>query len=760
MGRPVPSPEPTLIQPTRALLFSLLLLAATGCGTQEGRIVHGGAASDADTLASLPPDIAHALRALPHAEVKALHRDGIPAFVIGNLGSATVTTGDEAGAQLAPALAQIAPVFRLTGDALHFLAAERDDLGQTHARYAQVKNGLEVVGGDLIVHLDAEGTVFAVNGEARDGVQVPAEPLLDHAEAVEAARAQLGRDPVYAVQRLVYVLTSRGDALHLAWEILAEGEHGDLPMRDLLYVDALGGDLVDRRPQIHSALNRRIYSSNNGTSLPGSLKRTEGGALTSDAIVNLAYDNMGKAHAFYKSWFNRDSYNGNGATLHTTVHYGNKYPNAYWDGYRMVLGSGDGWQFANFAGSFDIIVHELTHAVIDYTAKLAYQNEPGALNEAWADVLAAAAEAWARGTVDANVWKIGEEIYTPQTSGDALRYMGNPKQDGISYDYYPERYTGTEDYGGVHLNSGIANLAFKLLVTGGTHPRNKTSTQVPGIGMEKGARIFYRALAQYMTSNTNFQGARTATRQAALDLYGSSEAAAVDAAWTAVGVPGGVTSGGGSGGTTTASALQNGVARTSLSGATGSQTLFTLAVPAGATNLEFSISGGTGDADLYVRFGAAPTLTQYDLRPYLNGNNESATASTATAGTWHVMVHAYAAYSGLTLTASFTPPAADAGLQNGVAVQVSGATGSEQFFTVSIPSGAQSVKVATSGGTGDADLYVRYGQKPTATAWDYRPYLNGNNESATLSPATAGTWHIRVHGYQAYSGVSLVVTWE
>ncbi len=745
-----------------ALLAALFALAA--CGTNEIQVTGANPAGGDDGLSTLPPDIAHALRALPNAEVMAVHRDGIPAFVVGNLGSSKITHALEAEAVLGPQLEVIAPVFRLEAPGLRFTGVEQDALGKTHARFAQVKNGLEVVGGELLVHLDAEGTIYAVNGAARDGLQISPEPTLTSDEAVAAAQAHLGREPSYQAQRLTYVLTTAGDALHLAWEVRVEGENGDLPMRDLLYVDAHGGEVVDRRPQIHSALNRRIYSANNGSSLPGSLRRSEGSAPVSDAVVNVAYDNVGHVHGFYKTWFNRDSYNGNGATLNTTVHYGYKYGNAYWDGYRMVFGSGDGYQFGNLAHSLDITAHELTHAVIDYTAGLAYQNEPGALNEGFADILAAAAESWVRGSVNADTWKIGEDVYTPNTPGDALRYMGNPRQDGTSYDYYPERYTGSQDYGGVHLNSGIANLAFKLLVTGGTHPRNKTSINVPGIGMEKATRIFYRALAQYMTSNTHFAGARTATRQAALDLYGQTEANAVDAAWSAVGVPGGTTggSGGTGGGTGTATALQNGVAKTHLSGGAGSTAAFTFAVPAGATNLQFKMSGGSGDADLYVRFGAAPTQSTWDARPYLNGNNETAAITTATAGTWHVMIHGYSAYSGVSLTASYTAPSGgggSGGLQNGVAVPLSGATNSEKFFTVQVPSGAKNLQFRISGGSGDADLYVRYGQKPTTSAWDFRPYLAGNNETVS-APGQAGTWHVMVKAYQAYSGVSLVVTWQ
>src|SRR5207248_565890 len=138
---------------------------------------------------------------------------------------------------------------------------------------------------------------------------------------------------------------------------------------------------------------------------------------------------------------------------------------------------------------------------------LTYSNESGAINEAMSDIHGEVIESWQRGNGDvaagvtSDTWKVGEVIWTPNTPGDALRYMNNPTQDGSSADYYPERYTGTSDNGGVHSNSGIANLAFYLLSQGGTHPRSKTTVQVPGIGIAKAAQIFYRANTHYLTAN-------------------------------------------------------------------------------------------------------------------------------------------------------------------------------------------------------------------------------------------------------------------
>jgi uncharacterized protein (TIGR03382 family) len=153
------------------------------------------------------------------------------------------------------------------------------------------------------------------------------------------------------------------------------------------------------------------------------------------------------------------------------------------------------------------------------------------------DIMAAVCEAWKDGAITADTWKVGEDIWTPRTAGDALRYMTNPTMDGSSKDYYPERYTGTQDNGGVHTNSGIPNLAFYLLVAGGKHPRARTAIDVPALGMERAGAIFQRALTQgYFTTTTNFAQARTATEQVAQELYPGCTKLAVAKAWAAVGI--------------------------------------------------------------------------------------------------------------------------------------------------------------------------------------------------------------------------------
>ena len=202
--------------------------------------------------------------------------------------------------------------------------------------------------------------------------------------------------------------------------------------------------------------------------------------------------------------------------------------------------------------------------------------------------------------------------------------------------------------------------------------------------------------------------------------------------------------------------LSNGVAKTGLSGALRSETRFTLEVPAGASNLSFNISGGSGDADLYVRYGSEPTTSSYDCRPYRNGNSESCSFSTTQAGTYYVMIRAYSAYSGLSLVANFDEPGSGPAEPDSISeTNLSGARSSWQDFQLDVPAGQSQLVVQISGGSGDADLYVRRGANPTTSSYDCRPYRNGNNETCTFNNPTAGTYYIRLRGYSAYSGVTL-----
>jgi len=217
--------------------------------------------------------------------------------------------------------------------------------------------------------------------------------------------------------------------------------------------------------------------------------------------------------------------------------------------------------------------------------------------------------------------------------------------------------------------------------------------------------------------------------------------------------------GGGGGGGGGSNVLSNGVPVTGLSASTGNDVVYTMDVPAGATNISFSISGGTGDADLYTKFGSAPTDSSYDCRPYKNGNNETCTG-TQSGGTYYVRVKAYSTFSGVTLTGSYTEGGGGGGVDpiNTTINNISVARRAWKRYTLDLPAGYADLVVSISGGTGDADLYVTKGSQSTTTNYDCRPYKYGNNETCSFNNPGADTWYIDIRGYTAASGVTLTVT--
>ncbi|AKJ07516.1 Zinc metalloproteinase precursor/aureolysin [Archangium gephyra] len=726
---------------------------------------------DVDTLGS--SDVKAALSAIPGAQVLGTHEDGVVPFMVrGDFGSAGQSLRGlaprDASSRVGDALQRIAPVFRLRATDLVVKRVSVDEQGHTHIRYGQTKNGLPVVGGELIVHVDHEGRIYAANGSARDGELVASTARISgEAARVAALDSTSGRALASEGEaRLVYVRSEKDSRLKLAYEVVVTGEGAELPIRDHVFVNALTGGVELVTTDIHAAQNRAVYSANNGTSLPGTLKRSEGGAATGDTHVDDNYGHLGTTYQCYFQNFGRDSYNNAGAQLKSTVHYSTSYTNAFWNGTQMVYGDSNGVDAAPLGKSLDVTVHELTHAVTSSESNLTYSNESGALNEGLSDIFGAYCESWNRGwVVDAAVWMVGDDVWTPNTPGDALRYMANPTQDGSSKDYYPTRYTGTSDNGGVHWNSGIANLAFKLLSTGGTHPRNVTTTNVTGIGIQKAGAIFYKANVDLMTASTTFAQAKTYTEQAAELLYGTgaAEKASVTQAWEAVGVGGGTTP---PPPTCTAPvALSNGVTVTGIAADTNAWSCtYTLAVPAGSSNLAFNLSGGTGDGDMYVKFGSEPTTSAYDCRPYAGGNTETCTFAAPSAGTYYVKIYGYSAASGMSLKGSYTAGSGGGNvLTSGVeSAQYSGASAAWNCFTLNVPAGKTSVvfnQTGKTGTTGDADLYVRFGAQPTLSSYNCRPYLNGNTESCTINAPSAGTWYACSYGYSAYTAVTMKGTY-
>ncbi|MEV5960503.1 M4 family metallopeptidase [Kribbella sp. NPDC051952] len=284
-------------------------------------------------------------------------------------------------------------------------------------------------------------------------------------------------------------------------------------------------------------LQRAVYDAENETNLPGRAVRAEGADPVQDDAVNQAYDGTGATWTMYDECFGRDSIDGQGLVLTSTVHYDRAYANAFWDGAQMVFGDGDGEIFANFTASIDVTGHELTHGVTQYTAGLAYEGQSGALNESISDVFGSLAKQYQLGQSAADAdWLIGAGLFLPGVQGEALRSMKAP---GTAYDDprlgkdpQPDHMSGyvetEDDNGGVHLNSGIPNRAFYL-----------TADAIGGNAYDAAGKIWYTTLISgALPDSATFVDFAHATQRIAEQLFGSgsSQLTAVTQAWQTVGV--------------------------------------------------------------------------------------------------------------------------------------------------------------------------------------------------------------------------------
>jgi Zn-dependent metalloprotease len=287
-------------------------------------------------------------------------------------------------------------------------------------------------------------------------------------------------------------------------------------------------------------LRRSIYDCRHAAQPESAaLARAEGDAAVADKSVNRAYDGFGVTYGFFSNVLHRNSIDDRGMRLDGYVHFRNGYNNAFWDGRRMVFGDGDGRLFKDLTESLDVIAHELTHGVVEATAGLEYHLQPGALNESMADVFGSVVKQWNfKQDVTKADWLIGDTIFTPQVKGDALRSLrapgtayndpdiGKDPQPAHMRDFVNLADTEEDDWGGVHINSGIPNHAFYL-----------AANAIGGNAWGAASAIWYEALKRAGVL-TNFVQFAVLTSQAASGLYGaqSRERAAVVDAWRAVGV--------------------------------------------------------------------------------------------------------------------------------------------------------------------------------------------------------------------------------
>lgn len=470
---------------------------------------------------------------------------------------------------------------------------EIDELKMAHTRVRQTVGKVPVWEGEAIVHLKETGELSDITDNLKENLTINTEPNLSAEDALKHARRMYKGSKFITEKPKVDLWIYRGEERdHLAYRVEMPRLDGtEATAIPVYFIDAQTGEKIFEYNNLQTGSGNSLYSGtvtvdtsvsgstyymedltrrmgtfnmnntgNTTTGTGGTQSRYTGAddvwsATTERAGVDAHYG-AAKTYDYFKNIHGRNGINGSngpgttaaaansGVTLVASrVHFGSGYNNAFWYNNQMTYGDGNGTSFTPLT-TLDIAGHEMTHGVTEYSANLTYANESGALNESMSDVFGSMVELYARGgTINGDTWKIGEQAYTPNTAGDALRYMDNPHLAGNGGysadddpDHYAERYTGTADSGGVHINSGIGNHAFYLAVVGGTHHRSGVT--VTGIGADAAAKIWYRALTVYMTSGTNFAGARTAMLNAATDLFGSSSAqyTTIATTWCAVGV--------------------------------------------------------------------------------------------------------------------------------------------------------------------------------------------------------------------------------
>jgi zinc metalloprotease ZmpA len=530
-----------------------LLVAALAAGTTTGAHAAGGDGQSSTRQAPTDGGLARAALAAVRAHPQAVH----------------------SGAQQS---------FTVTG-------ALVDPDGTSHVRMTRTYRGLPVLGGDLVVHQASGGAWKGRSETLSHDLTLGVTPEVGAAAARAAALApsRANRSVTGAqVASSRLVVDATGSVPRLAYEVITAGTQKDgTPSRLASYVDARTGTVIRSEQQIETVdgSGQSLYG---GTvplqlTLSGSTYQlkdpTRGNTYTTDlgnatdpmrcqlfgsgcptgtlftspdssfgngattsresAAVDAQYG-TNETWDYYKSVHGRNGIFGTGAGSFNRVHYGKNYNNAFWDGTKMTYGDGDGSNYGPLT-SLDVAGHEMSHGVTEHSANLTYSGESGGLNESTSDIFGTAVEFYAANASDPGDYLIGEQFDRVKHVG--FRRMDKPSSDGSSADCWSSS-VGQLD---VHYSSGVGNHFFYLLSEGsGAKTLNGVSYSSPtcnagtvtGIGHDAAAKIWYRALTVYMTSSTDYHGARTASLNAARDIsgVGSTQYNAVNAAWAAVNV--------------------------------------------------------------------------------------------------------------------------------------------------------------------------------------------------------------------------------
>ncbi len=411
---------------------------------------------------------------------------------------------------------------------LQVMRIQSGEDGRAAVRFQQVYQGIPVVAGELIVGTDSSGNVLYATGEVLPDLALETTPAISaeqaRARALEVVAKEYGLDAdqlvASAPELWIYnpaLLGGPGLRVStLVWRTEVTPVEL-LPFDEFVLVDAQRGFVTLHFNQIDAARYRKIYDNNNNPAygLPGNGPvRVEGGPPSAVSDVNYAYDYSGDTYDFYWNYHGRDSLDGAGMQLISTVRYcpsssSCPYDNAFWNGSQMVYGAG-------YASADDVVAHEMTHGVTEHESNLFYYMQSGAINDSFSDVWGEFVDLTnGRGNDGTGVlWLVGEDLPI-----GAIRSMSNPPAYGD-----PDRmgsanyYCGTGDGGGVHTNSGVGNKAAYLMVDGGTF----NGYTVTGIGIAKTARIWYEAQTRLLTSGSDYQDLHDALSQACNDLVGTA----------------------------------------------------------------------------------------------------------------------------------------------------------------------------------------------------------------------------------------------
>ena len=505
-----------------------------------------------------------------------LHRESRVAAVAGSEARIWGARVDALQAQGALRLASVQP--------------DADFPGRQHRRYEQLIDGVRVFGAQLVRQMDEQGETLSVFGRLQEGIAADTVPAITPNQAVRVAEADRGQG-ARAVGEAELVLLPLASHTALTWTLWVRFDHhldryfvdahtgavawryDDLPTvsavglgtgvwgdKKKVSVDAVGGSFraVDQlRPPALTTYDLKfnffaadlflstaiidpsfIATSTNNT-------WTDGGVVDAHVYAGWTYDYYFKRHG-------RRGIDGKDLPMRSITHLlppASDFGNAFWDPFTNSMFYGDGDQtYGVFSGAQDVVAHEMTHGVTQYTWAAIYVGETAALNEAFSDIMGTSVEFFQQPAGNGRLladYFLGEDLafdFDPPRT--AVRSMENPSQfcnpqTGCDADHYSRLYHGPNDSGGAHHNNGVINQAFYLLIEGGV---NRTSgIRVGGLGSanrQRAEKIFYRGFTAYLTPTATFADARVATLQAAADLYGpaSPEALQVALAWTAVGV--------------------------------------------------------------------------------------------------------------------------------------------------------------------------------------------------------------------------------